>query len=515
MTLMRLRILTLLTFIAAIAAGPATVSADEYPKREMRAVWMATVYRIDWPSVAGTDKTTVDTQKRDMTRMLDRLKEAGFNAVAFQVRSMCDAMYHSSLEPWSANLTGTRGTAPANGWDPLAYCVEQAHQRGMECHAWVNPFRFAVTKQLPDTPADMKMRRAGMLLSFTDKKGKKTTVLDPGNPDARRHVVDVCREIVGNYDIDGLMFDDYFYPDRLPLGKGYDHDRWKASGTKMSQADWRRDNVNQTIADVYNMIQEVKPFVRFGVSPAGVGGGNGVSASRHGLPPCYNGNDWMYDRIYCDPLAWLDAGTVDYVSPQIYWTCDNATNPYEPIARWWSEAADRFGCHFYASHSISGFAKSNTKKDWAERGAQIDINRRHAPTHSPGSIFYSARHVTSDAARGFARYLKDNQFRHQALPPAIDWKDTSDPGEIEGLRRKSDRLSWTPMDNMRYVVYAIPSSVPMSKALSDTDEGYRAEFILGITYSPAFTIPADRRSGYRYAVAPLDRYGNEWGAAIL
>lgn len=504
-----------LILTASILLCLPSVCADTSPKREMRAVWIATVYRIDWPSAAGTDRTAAETQKRDMRRMLDRLKAAGFNAVSFQVRSMCDALYKSSLEPWSASLTGERGKAPAEGWDPLAYCVKQAHARGMECHAWINPFRFAVTKELPSTPSDMKIRKAGMLLSYTDKKGKKTTVLDPGNPDARQHVVSVCREIVENYDIDGIMFDDYFYPDRIPLGRGYDYDRWKASGTKLSQADWRRANVNLAIAEVYDMIQLTKPYVRFGVSPAGVGGGNGAASSRYSLPPCYNGNDWMYDRIFCDPLAWLEAGSVDYISPQIYWTRDNATNPYEPIARWWSEVADRFGCHFYASHSISSLAKTDNHQAWEERGAQIDINRANTLNSAPGSIFYSARYITSDAAKGFGQHLAKNQFRHPAIPPAIDWKDTADPGEIHGLIHKDGHLTWDPMDNMRFIVYAIPQSVTMSQALSDTDEGYRAEYIMGITYTPTFTIPADRRKGYRYVVAPLDRYGNEWAPVSI
>ncbi len=485
------------------------------PKREMRAVWIATIYRIDYPSAAGTDNTAAETQRRELDLMLDRLKKSGFNAVAFQVRSMCDAMYRSSFEPWSASLTGSRGAAPADGWDPLQYCVEQAHRRGMECHAWINPFRFAVTKELPATPADMKIRNAGLLLSYTDPKGKKTTVLDPGNSKARQHVVNVCRDIVSRYDIDGLLFDDYFYPDRIPLGKGYDHDRWKASGSLLSQADWRRENVNKAVAEVYDMIQTVKPYVRFGISPAGVGGGNGAASSRYDLPPCYCGNDWMYDRIYCDPLAWLEAGTVDYVSPQIYWNRDNTSNPYEPIARWWSEVSDHFACHFYASHSISSFQKSDNREAWEERGAQVEINRRETLNAAPGSIFYSAKYITSDAAKGFGRHLRENHYTTVALPPAIDWKDAPDPGAVEHLRRDGALLEWDDLDNMRYVVYALPEETDLIEAASEIDAGFKPEYIVDITYSPSFTLPTDRMKGYIYAVSPLDRYGNEWTPTII
>lgn len=498
--------------LAVVAFG---VHASEPVKREMRGAWVATIYGLDWPAMKGTDKATADAQRRAMTEMLDRLQAAGFNAVMFQVRTFSDAMYKSSLEPWAAALTGKRGAAPADEWDPLAFCIAECHRRGMECHAWVNPFRYSTSATPYTDRFDAKMRP--MLITYTQRpknkreKARTTSILDPGNPKARQHVVDVCRDIVTRYDIDGLIFDDYFYPDRLPLGRGYDFDEWKKSGTKLSQADWRRNNVNLTVSAVSDMIKEVKPHVAFGISPAGVGGGNGTSSSRYGLEPCH-GNDWMYDRIYCDPLAWLANGDVDYVSPQIYWNRDHSTNPYGPIATWWSGVADHFGRHFYASHSLSSFANKggDTPEAWRERGAQIDINREQAGSGTPGSIHYAARNINR-----FGTHLAQNQYATPALPPAYDWKTSTDPGAVKSLTHKGNRLTWQPVDKLcRYAIYAIPDDVDDLDAMSINYGGYSALYLLSLTYDPAFTIPDNKLKGYRYAVTPVDRNGHEWEAAI-
>ncbi len=499
-------------FTVLILIGSLGMYAAEEPvKREMRGAWVATIYGLDWPGTSGTDAAAADAQRSSLKAMLDRLKGAGINAVMFQVRTFCDAMYKSEYEPWAAALTGQRGNAPVDGWDPLQYCVEQAHARGMECHAWVNPFRYSTQAKAYSDRFDAGMRP--MLITYTvparsrRAKAKSTVILDPGNPGAREHVVKVCRDIVSRYDVDGLVFDDYFYPDRLPLGKGYDYNEWRRSGSKLSQADWRRENVNRTVKAVHEMIQEVKPYVQFGISPAGVGGGNGVSASRYGLDDC-TGNDWMYDRIFCDPLEWLSEGDIDYISPQIYWTRDHTTNPYEPIARWWSKVADHFGRHFYASHTLSDFAKKggDTSRAWRERGAQIEINRAAAVNRAPGSIFYAARNI-----HGFAGHLASAQFRCPALVPSRDWHEASAPGMVTGLKLKGNRLSWKPVDRLcRYTVYAVPHDVDLLDAMSVEYGGLSARYLLGVSYDASYDIPSAYLRGYEYYVAPLDRYGNEW-----
>lgn len=512
------------------------------PKHEMRGAWVATVYGIDWPSRTGTGAAVVEEQKKELRRILDILKEGGLNAVFFQVRSMSDAMYASSYEPWSAYLTGTRGENP--GWDPLAFAVEEAHARGMELHAWVNPFRLA-NGPVPEATKAARGSRTydpagkGWTLTYAKggaapskarkgKKGKRrqakrggggssVSVLDPGNPGAREHITEVCREIVRNYDIDGLVFDDYFYPDRLPLGGGYDFAEWKretgGGEDAVSQADWRRANVARTVEAVSRMIGEEKPWVRFGISPAGVGGGNGQAVEKYGLPVPEVGKDWMYDRIYCNPIDWLAAGTVDYVSPQIYWACGHETNPYEPIAHWWGKVALTFGRHCYPSQKVLALPAS--PEAWREQETQVGINRANSLPDGAGSVFYSTAHLTGKKASGLAAYLRAGAYAAPALMPPMGWKDAPNPGAVKGLRRSGSELRWEGVKNMRYVVYAVPDTETPLDIISDTGSNVDARYIMCVTYADHAVIEPGKLKGYWYAVAPYDRYGNEWEAAIL
>lgn len=487
--------------LAAVLLAIAALPMSSGVKREVRSVWMATVWALDWPS--STSSTTA--QKNEMVKYLDVLQKNNFNAVYFQVRTMSDAFYKSSYEPWSSYLTGTRGKDP--GWDPLAFVVEECHKRGMECHAWVNPYRFSTGSNW-STAQDQALKSAGMLLAYTKSDGKTTTILNPGLESVRKRIVDVCKEIISNYDVDGLVFDDYFYPEGIPVtSSAGDYDLWQKSGASMTFGDWRRNNVNQMVADVYKMVQQQKPYVRFGISPAGAACTSAAVAAKHGIDRCPVASDWQYDGIFSDPVAWLEAGTIDYISPQLYWKTNHKTNPFGPMTKWWSYVAKHFGRHHYASHSISFLNSSNTTSDWEEIGKQVQFSRDYTENEAPGAVFYSAAYVTGKKQSGFGEWLQVNKFQNKALTPAIDWKKSDlEKMQVSALNKRATVLSWTGVDNVRYSVYAVPESVNVETL----DSNIPAEYLLGVSYKTTYTMPDDKKSGYNYAVCVLDRYGNEY-----
>lgn len=487
--------------LAAVLLAIAALPMSSGVKREVRSVWMATVWALDWPS--STSSTTA--QKNEMVKYLDVLQKNNFNAVYFQVRTMSDAFYKSSYEPWSSYLTGTRGKDP--GWDPLAFVVEECHKRGMECHAWVNPYRFSTGSNW-STAQDQALKSAGMLLAYTKSDGKTTTILNPGLESVRKRIVDVCKEIISNYDVDGLVFDDYFYPEGIPVtSSAGDYDLWQKSGASMTFGDWRRNNVNQMVADVYKMVQHQKPYVRFGISPAGAACTSAAVAAKHGIDRCPVASDWQYDGIFSDPVAWLEAGTIDYISPQLYWKTNHKTNPFGPMAKWWSYVAKHFGRHHYASHSISFLNSSNTTSDWEEIGKQVQFSRDYTENEAPGAVFYSAAYVTGKKQSGFGEWLQVNKFQNKALTPAIDWKKSDlEKVQVSALSKRATVLSWAGVDNVRYSVYAVPESVNVETL----DSNIPAEYLLGVSYKTTYTMPDDKKSGYNYAVCVLDRYGNEY-----
>ncbi len=511
-----------------------SLHADNYPKREMRSAWLATVWCLDWPRsgpnnsdlIQGSTQAIMNAQKTQLENLISNLKAAGFNSVNFQVRSNCDAMYKSSYEPWSQYLTKTRGTAPYNNWDPLAYCVEMCHKYGMECHAWVNPFRFSTSSttspSYPATTQDKAIINKGWILVYGN-----TSVLNPGIADVRDYIANkVCKEIVTNYDIDGLVFDDYFYPNGIPVNaEGYDYDLYQESGTTMTHADWRRDNVNKTMKAVYDMVQSLKPAIKFGIAPAG---NANTGAKAHGIEPAeVTAQDYQYNGIFADPVGWIIDGYIDYISPQVYWETDHQSAPFKPLCKWWNNLANTYNVGCYISHdiasSVEGYPWENSAEDYAERNIQVSYNRETAVHNNPGSIFYSAGYISGPLTSGFGDYLKANFYQHRALTPKVvrakEKETLVDPGKVTNLTRSSSTLSWTAISgfyNMRYGVYAIPLSVGRVDAASDIhtgDGGFKAEYLIDVTYSNTMTgVPT---GDYWYAVTAIDCYGNEWEAATI
>ena len=468
------------------------------PKREFRSAWIATVWCLDWPSQgAGATK-----QMAQMDRLLDSLQVNNFNAVNFQVRSMCDAMYQSSIEPWSSYLTGTRGQDP--GFDPLLYVVEGCHKRGMECHAWVNPYRWSTGTNW-NTPYDQELKEDGWLLTYGS-----TVILDPGQQRTIDRIVAVCHEIITNYDVDGILYDDYFYPSGIPAdASAQDYDEWRQSGTTLSFGDWRRDNVNRMVQAVYDMIQQTRPEVRYGISPAGVAASSSAVAASHGVDPCPTGSDWQYNGIFSDPLAWLEAQSIDYISPQVYWPFGHSTNDYGLITGWWGQIANHFGRQVYISSSISGLTNSSTAVQYKEYADEVEFNRTSSVDGNPGAIFYSCKYLYALNSYSLAHYLKNTVFTRPALPPAMPWKQASDPGVVSNLDRAGNDLVWDGLDDVRYSVYAFPIT------MNTTTFAGQIDYLLGMTYEPSYEIPEAYRQGYQFAVCVLDRVGNEWTPAFL
>ena len=490
------------------------------PKRELRSAWFTTVWGIDWPSTSGTSSSAQTSQKNQMIQYLDGFEATNMNGSCFQVRSMGDAMYPSKYAPWSSYLTGTRGTDP--GWDPLAFFVEESHKRGLEAYVWLNPYRWS-SGTAWSTAMDKQWESDGLLIAGTENTSYK--VFNPALPETRQLIVNVVEEILDNYNIDGILFDDYFYPSggTTESSSAPDYSDYQSSGTTLSIGDWRRENVNKMVKDVYDAIQAKRPDVRFGISPAGV---SSKSASKYGLssPSSYgvSASDWQYAQIYSDPLAWLAEGTIDFISPQCYWPTTHSTAPYEKLTKWWSYAAPKFGRHYYASQESSdlgGGELSNNTSGWSEMNNQILFNRQYDTNNAPGTIFYSAAYINGHKADGFGDYLKANAFAYKSLTPVVTWKTGSTYGKVANAVYNNGTLSWTETTNgnaiIRYTVYAMPMSVTINQAKASDGDGFAVEYLQDVVYGGTYTVDTDKRSNYWYAVCVYDGYGREHEAAIV
>ena len=483
--------MTLLTLSAVSQAYSSSA------KREMRGVWVATVWGIDWPSCQGTTDDVRRRQQKELTDLLDRCKALNLTTVCFQVRSMGDVMYKSELEPWSSFVSGRRGADP--GWDPLAWTVAECHKRGLECYAWVNPFRWSSGTDY-NTPQDRVWKERGWLLTHG-----KYTVFNPGLEEVRQHVVAICREIVTGYDVDGLIFDDYFYPNRIPEDSGTsDYALYKSEAPWMSFGDWRRASVHKAIADVRAMISDTRPDVRFGISPAGVAGKSDTSASKWGAE-CVDvpASDWQYNEIYSDPLGMMYQGTIDFVSPQIYWATTHATAPYVPLAQWWSRTANLYGRHMYASVTLERINQGKLSDHRDDLLRQIECNRTMSIDGNQGTMIYSAKFLPKvcDA-------LTSGPWTYPALTPEVTRGGVETLGVADGLRLRDGVLSWSPVKGARrYTVYAVPDDVALRDAMDEEGDGIDPAFLLGVTYSPEMEVGAE--PGYRYGVCVYSGHSTE------
>ncbi len=336
------------------------------PKREFRGAWIATVKNIDWPS---SNNQSSGEQIRELVNILDKLSEAGINAVFFQIRTECDALYNSKLEPWSYWLTGEQGKSPQPYFDPLEFVIYESHRRGMEIHAWFNPFRaIRSISEYETSPTHISKLSPEWILNFDDY-----AMLNPGLPGVRAHILNVVNDVIENYDIDGIHLDDYFYP-YTPKITNEDSLTFLAhSGGITGIDDWRRNNINMLMGEIYNLIQEKKPFVKFGISPFGIvenkyAGTNGFNS---------------FSSIYCDPLNWIENDIIDYITPQIYWEIGHERADYAKLLPWWASVSRR---HLYIGMYSSKMAHPDYEGSENEIGNQIRLNRKTDNVNRPGFL---------------------------------------------------------------------------------------------------------------------------------
>ena len=494
------RRIILITLLAALTAS-FVFGADTPPKREQRGMWI-TAYLSDWPSGAITTSNTPIVQNA-CCKMLDTLRVNHINVIYYHVRAMCDAMYNSAYEPWSSYVSGTRGVAPP--FDPLGFLVEEAHKRGIEVYAWVNPYRYGHGSNMwGQSERDYVYTHPEWLLTTNYE-----TVLNPGIPEVRQRVVDVCKDILVKYDVDGLVFDDYFYnQDNPSFSLDADlYNAYKASGGTMSQGDWRRENVNQMVKDVNDMVKTTKPWVRFGIGPAGVACSSQAVADQYGVEPS-PGNDWQYNQIYSDPMAWVTRGTIDFLAPQVYW---KTTGTFTGVTKWWGKIAARFNRHIFISQWVPD-EEGWTLEEFVKQGHVM--RDAMAAGGNPGMVYfrYGTWRNKSEKINGKVRqlrtWLKDSLYSTVALNPVPAWLQPDQTyTTVTNLAYSDGKLSWDSIPNVRYVVYAIPDGVELN------DFCCQARYIDGVSYNASYSLPDNKQEGYRYAVTILDRWENEYAPA--
>jgi uncharacterized lipoprotein YddW (UPF0748 family) len=393
-------------FLAAVVHSD-TLRLPSVP-REFRGVWVATVGNIDWPSKPGLPVTT---QQEELIAILDRAQSLHLNAVIFQVRPAGDALYESQIEPWSEYLSGRQGVAPEPRWDPLKFAVDEAHARGLELHAWFNPSRAKDAS----AKCPLTIRHIGVQRPSAMKRYGTVLWMDPSDSVVRRHTVRVVLDVVRRYDIDGVHIDDYFYPypQRDWRGRAVSfpdaaaYERYRKNGGGLDLSSWRRQNVDQLVEALYRGVRDVKPWVKFGISPFGIW--------RPGEPAGVEGFD-AYEEIFADARRWLREGWADYFSPQLYWPVDSPAQNYSVLLNWWGEQ-NLFGRHIWPGNFTS---RAGTRWDWPARELVSQVLATRADRTATGNVHFSMRALLKDQA-GVAEALVRNVYAGPALVPESPW----------------------------------------------------------------------------------------------
>ena len=405
-------------------------------ERELRGAWVATVVNLDWPSKPALP---VEVQKKELINLLDRLKALNFNAIFFQVRPECDAVYKSNFEPWSYWLTGKQGKPPDPFYDPLKFAIDEAHKRGMELHAWLNPFR-AVRKigRYKIAKSHVSKVHPEWILTFG-----KSKILNPGLPAVRKYIINIVNDLITRYNLDGIHFDDYFYPyppDEIKNEDYYDFVKYNRGIKNIKN--WRRDNINILIGDVYKLIKRKKDFVKFGVSPFGI--------YKNGIPEGTQGFD-AYNRIYSDPVNWLKNKIVDYVAPQLYWAFEGKQD-FGKLLNWWGGESN-------SRHVYAGIGYYKAKK-WSDGEIPRQIEFTRGNDFCKGFIMFRAN-LLNYTFHPVVNKLREDYFYSPVLPPVMNWLQSLPPQTPEfftiedsyGFLKTFNWGNFNDHSIVRYVIY--------------------------------------------------------------
>ncbi|SDM03794.1 Uncharacterized lipoprotein YddW, UPF0748 family [Daejeonella rubra] len=488
--------LLILSFCMPLMAQPGNLQ----PKRELRGVWIATVRNIDWPSNGNTDPVE---QQKELLEILDSHQKTGINSIYLQVRPSADAFYGRGSELWSQFLTGKQGVVPDPYWDPLDFAITEAHKRGMELHAWLNPYR--ATNDLVDTNTSVNHIKRKHPEWFFDYG--KQAYFNPGLPEVRNYITQIVMNVVRNYDVDGIHFDDYFYP--YPERKSLpDSNTFAQYGQDFKSIhDWRRNNVDILIKSLSDSIHTAKSFVKFGVSPYAIWRNRADSPEGSET----SGNITLYHSLYSDARKWTAQGWLDYVVPQIYFPFNYKVAAFEKLMDWW--AANGYGKHVYIGEAP--FLADRSTEGWKDK-SQLSNQVRYQRENSnvQGSIYFSSKSVTNNLG-GFRDSLRNDLYQHPALVPAMSWLDSIPPNKPSGLnvQKQSGQilLNWNAPDkaaddemNYGYIIYRFIKGRKIN--LNNPENILKIQFDSSASFSDKTAV---RKKKYTYVITAIDRLKNE------
>ena len=493
---MRVKSLLCVFFLLLMAGGvfAQVQTGSAYPKREFRAAWIQ--------SVNGQFRgMPTEKLKQNLIGQLNSLQKAGINAIIFQVRPEADALYASRLEPWSRFLTGVQGKAPEPYWDPMQFMIDECHKRGMEFHAWINPYRTKTTLKSELAPNHVYNIHPEWFVTYGDQ-----LYFDPALPESRRHICMVVSDIVSRYDVDAIHMDDYFYP--YPIkGKDFPDDASFArfGGGFSNKGDWRRSNVNVLIKKLHETIREIKPWVKFGVSPFGIyrnESSDPLGSKTKGLQ--------NYDDLYADVLLWAREGWIDYNIPQIYWHIGHPVADYETLVKWWARNTENRP--LFIGQSVMNTVQNADPKNPSINQLPRKMALQRGYQTIGGSCQWPASAVVENAGK-YRDALIAEYHKYPALPPVFDFMDNEAPANVRKMKpvwtEDGYILFWTApkykeeMNRaIQYVVYRFNDKEKVN--IDDPSH------IVAITRDNFYKLPyEDGKTKYRYVVTALDRLHNE------